>query len=285
MWWKAGGLAMGFLASVITTVFLYGAYSWQSDTEKLYAQLDALSLPITPKLYDPSELDELPPPVQRYFHAVLQEGQPIIAAVRVVHTGTFNLNTTEEQWTSFGSTQRVVTQRPGFVWDASMSMAPVMSVNVYDAYVAGRGVLTARLLGFFTVMEQPSTPELAQGELMRFLAEAVWYPTALLPSQGVHWEAVDDAHAVALLTDDTTTVELVFEFDSRGLVSSVHSDVRYREVDGVQVPTPWRGRFWNYQPRDGMLVPVEGEVAWLLQEGMKPYWRGHIRSIKYEFAQ
>ncbi len=30
---------------------------------------------------------------------------------------------------------------------------------------------------------------------------------------------------------------------------------------------------------------LESEVAWLLPEGTKPYWRGHITEIDYEFAQ
>ena len=29
----------------------------------------------------------------------------------------------------------------------------------------------------------------------------------------------------------------------------------------------------------------DGEVAWLLPEGPKPYWRGRITSLRYEFAQ
>jgi hypothetical protein len=31
-----------------------------------------------------------------------------------------------------------------------------------------------------------------------------------------------------------------------------------------------------------MLVPLDGEVAWLLPEGAKPYWRGHITEIDYD---
>jgi hypothetical protein len=34
-----------------------------------------------------------------------------------------------------------------------------------------------------------------------------------------------------------------------------------------------------------MRVPLDGEVAWLLPEGPKPYWRGRIAEIDYEFAQ
>jgi hypothetical protein len=39
------------------------------------------------------------------------------------------------------------------------------------------------------------TGEIAEGQLMGFFAEAAWYPTALLPGQGVRWEAVDDSSA------------------------------------------------------------------------------------------
>jgi hypothetical protein len=69
--------------------------------------------------------------------------------------------------------------------------APGLPVRVHDAYVAGEGVLNARVLGLVSVVDMRGTGEVAEGELMRFFAEAAWYPTALLPSQGVRWQAVD----------------------------------------------------------------------------------------------
>lgn len=285
MWWKVIVVALVVLAFVITVAIFYGTNRWQSDTRELHAKMEAARVPITPKSYDPSELEGLPAPVQRYFRAVLKEGQPLVAAVSVEHTGTFNMSETGEQWKPFKSTQRVVTRRPGFVWDARIRMAPAMAVHVHDAYVAGQGILTAKLFGLLTVMKQPNTPELAHGEFMRFFAEAAWYPTALLPSQGVAWEAIDDNQARATLSDGIATVTLVFQFDDKGLISSVSSDGRYREVDGELVATPWQGRFWNYELQDGMLIPLDGEVAWLLPEGPKPYWRGRIQRIEYEYAE
>nr|WP_198409720.1 DUF6544 family protein [Limnochorda pilosa] len=269
---------------LMTAAILIGANRWQSDTRGLHARMQAASVAVTPEAYDAGELEGLPAPVQRYFRTVLKDGQPLIASASGEHTGTFNMSETEEQWRPFTSNQRVVTRRPGFVWDARIHMAPGMNVHVRDAYVAGEGLLTAKLFGLVTVMDQPSSPELDQGELIRFFAESAWYPTALLPSQGVAWEAVDEAHARATLTDGGTIVTLVFEFDAEGLISSVRADRRYRAVNGTQVPTPWQGRFWNYEDRDGMLVPLEGEVAWLLGDGPKPYWRGRIERIEYEYA-
>lgn len=285
MWLKVIVFAIIVLVFVITVAILYGTNRWQSNTRELHAKMEAARLPITPESYYMHDWDGLPAPVQRYFRTVLKEGQPLIAAVSLEHTGTFNMSETEEQWKPFKSTQRVFTHPPGFIWDARICMLPLLNVFIHDAYIAGEGVLTAKLFGFLTVMEQPGTPELAQGELMRYLAESPWYPTALLPGYGVIWEAVDDTQARATLSDGSTAVSLVFQFDARGLISSVRSDERYREVDGVLVATPWQGRFWEYELRDDMLIPLEGSVEWLLPEEPKPYWRGHIYHIEYEYAE
>ncbi|MBC7236059.1 MAG: hypothetical protein H5T69_09465 [Chloroflexi bacterium] len=97
------------------------------------------------------------------------------------------------------------------------------------------------------------------------------------------WEAIDDAQAGATLSDGATTIELVFQFDARGLIASARSDERYRQVGEKQVATPWRGRFWNYAPRGRMRIPLDGGVAWLFPAGPRPYWRGHIQRIEYEY--
>ena len=145
MWWQAIVLAIVALVVVVTVAILYGARRWRSDTRELHARMGAVRVPLTPELYDPRELEGLPAPVQRYFCAVLKEGQPLVAAASVAHTGTFNMSGTEEQWKPFQSTQHIITQRPGFVWDARIRMAPGMTAQVHDAYVAGEGILTAKL--------------------------------------------------------------------------------------------------------------------------------------------
>lgn len=46
----------------------------------------------------------------------------------------------------------------------------------------------------------------------------------------------------------------------------------------------WEGRWTNHQRRDGMTVPLTGEVAWLLPEGRQPCWRGRINAMANEWA-
>jgi hypothetical protein len=125
---------------------------------------------------------------------------------------------------------------------------------VHDAYVAGEGILSAAAFGIFNMANLRDTGELARGELIRFLAEAAWYPTALLPSQGVRWEEVDGCSARATLVDGDITVTLLFSFHEDGLIDSVLAKARGR-TPGVSMP--WRGRFWNHHIRNGMRVPLE----------------------------
>ncbi len=209
----------------------------------------------------------------------------MVLAVTVEHTGTFNMSETGEQWSPFTSTQRVMIKRRGFVWDGKIKMMPGLRVCVHDAYITGEGILHASLFGLVSLANLRGRSAMAHGELMRFFAEAAWYPTALLPSQGVQWETVNDSSAKATATDGETTVTLLFRFNEEGLIESVRAEARGRAVADEMIPTPWEGRWNNYELRDGMLIPIEGEVAWLLSEGRKPYWRGRIAGISYELAQ
>jgi hypothetical protein len=239
-------------------------------------------VPVRPQTVDFRVLEGLPAPVQRYFRVVLTEGQTMVAGVHVQHRGTFNMGETTDQWKPFTSEQEVVTQRPGFDWDGRVAMMPGLPVRVHDAYVAGEGILHASLLGLFSLVDMRGGGDVAEGELMRFFAEAAWYPTALLPSQSVRWEAVDHRSAYATLTEGTISISMLFTFDEQGLIETVSTEARGRTVNGEFVPAPWQGRFWNYEERGDMLVPLDGEVAWLLPEGAKPYWRGHITEIDYD---
>ena len=281
MWMKSIVIITVSIIVLFGIVSLYGKYQWQSETDRLHAQLTNGRQPINPKTYDSKELEGLPAPVQRFFRAVLKEGQPIVAAVNLSQQGQFNMSETENKWSPFTATQLVTTQRPGFDWDARIQMAPGVSAFVHDAYVLGEGSLHASLLGLFTVADVRGTPEAALGELLRFFAEMPWYPTALLPSQGVRWEAIDKTSARATLTDAPTTVSLVFRFNAEGTIETMRAEARYRDK---LIAMPWSGQFWNYSTRNEMLIPLEGEVGWEYPDGIRLYYKGKVTGINYEFA-
>ncbi|MDZ7342094.1 MAG: hypothetical protein ONB27_12125 [candidate division KSB1 bacterium] len=283
--WKIILLIILAIAIAIIFALVYGDIRWKSATKDMHHRLEAARISPPGQIYQIDELVGLPSPVQKYFRTVLQDGQPIVAAVTIAHKGTFNMSETGDNWKPFTSIQRVITQRPGFDWEARIHMAPGLVARVHDAYIAGEGILHGSLFGLISIVKMMGTKEVAEGELMRFFAETAWYPTALLPSQGVQWQAVSDSSARATLQDGDIVMTMLFRFNDDGLIESVYAEARGRTTGGSVIPTPWEGRWSNYEVRQGMLVPMQGEVAWVLPEGRKPYWRGRITSIQYEFLK
>jgi hypothetical protein len=149
-WLTWAGAVLVSLAVVATAAAAYGSARWTQGTRALRAGLEAARLPANVTRYDAREIEGLPAPVQRYFRAVLTDGQAVVTAVTVEHSGTFNMSAAGQQWKPFTSNQQ--------------------------------------------------------------------------------------------------------------------------------------GRFWGHEVRGGMLVPLQGEAAWLLPEGVQPYWRGTSTALAHEFA-
>ena len=282
MAWTA--LGVGLVVAAGIGLIAFGSSRWQASTQVQMAKLEAARVPAPAGRYDANEIDGLPLPVQRYFRAVLKDRQPLIAAATFELAGTINMSATGEQWKPFTSTQRAVVHRPGFLWNGRVSMLPGLAAHVHDSYSAGVGTLHAAMLGLFTVAQVQGGGEIARGELMRYFAEMAWYPTALLPSQGVRWQAVDDHSANATLVDGPITLTLLFRFDNAGLIASVHADGRGSGVGKDMVMLPWDCSVSNYQLRGGIMVPTRGQAAWVRPEGRRPYFVGDLTSLAYEFA-
>lgn len=231
--------------------------------------------------FSPDLLVGLPAPVIRYFNVALTPGQRLVRRAEIRHRGDFAMR--PGTWTPFTSTEHFVVHPPGFVWDASMRMGGLVPLRVRDSYLAGEGALRAAVLGLVPVADQHGTPEVATGELLRYLAEAAWFPTALLPGGGVRWEPMDDSTARAVLDDGGVRVSLDVRFGAGGEIAQISAE-RPRTVGRATVPTPWVGRFSDYERIEGMRVPMTGEVGWRTPAGWSPYWRARVLAAKFDFA-
>jgi len=278
------GIALGALLLAAAAALTFGVARWRLRTRELRAALRAARPSGLPATFDPRELESLPAPARRYLEIALRPGQPVIELARVATSGEFLLDAEKKRWAPFTADQLVTTTPPGFDWDARIRMLPGLNVFVRDAYREGAGVLRAEAVGLVKVMDLAPSPDLARGELLRWLAEAPWFPTALLPSQGVRWEALAEDRARATIEDRGVTASVEFRFGADGLVSSIFVPDRPRTGGTAIVPTPWEGTWSAFGPRNGMRVPSAGEVAWLLPEGRLPYWRGRVRSAVYTFS-
>jgi hypothetical protein len=222
--------------------------------------------------------EKLPPPVRRYLRHAVPEGRAMIRRVRIEQDGAFRAEAGAE-WQAFRALQHVTTSPPGFVWDASIGEA--LPIHVMDAYLRGSGRLRAKLLATFVVADAAG-PEVNSGQLSRYLAEAIWYPSALLPSDRLHWSALDNHSAIAELRDRGTKVFVTFHFGGDDQITGISAQRYYTEA-GRQELREWVAWCGDYFTQDGFRIPRETRVAWKLPSGEFEYFRGRVQGIEYEY--
>ncbi len=274
-----------FFGAAFGAAFWVGTVRWNSTTSGMVEKMLSTGRAREAKSVSFKSFVGLPAPVARYFRLVLADGQPLVRSVRIIHRGDFLTNPKNNGWGMFTSTQNFSVNPPGFVWDASIRFAPLMDVRVRDSYLSGKGAMEATTLAIVPVMDQHDKTELNDGALQRYLAETVWFPTALLPESGVVWSAIDDSRALATLADSGTKVSLEFTFNAKDEIIRIYSTGRYREAGGKYELTPWVVQVRAYEERGGMRIPLEGEVSWQLPEGLQPYWKGRIVDVQYGFVK
>ena len=270
-----GAFVAALTAGIVRTVLRRRRTTEQPQALRRTATTDRRAV------FTTDDLSGLPEPVQDYFANVLEEGQQYIKTVRLEQEGTLRVGDTDASWKQFTATQYITTDPPGFFWDASMRLWPLITFQIRDFYRDGKGSARVSLFGLIPVDGDETNPELDEGELLRYLAEAVWYPTALLPSEGVEWEAVDKRSATATLEYGGASATLMFHFSEDDEVSKVYAEQRPRRVDDGYEPTPWTGRWQEYKTQNGMRIPTAGEVIWHLPDGDMEAWRGKVTDISY----
>ena len=233
-------------------------------------------------VFTPDDLEGLPAPVRAYFENTLQVGQPYIDSVRLQQHGKLRLGNASSAWWPFTATQHVTIDPPGFFWDASITLVPFVSLRIRDLFRDGDGSAEVSLSGIVPLDRGEPSQELNEAELVRYLAEATLYPTALLPTEGVQWEPIDDRTAKATIDHGDVSASLTFSFNEDDEVTRVYTEERYRRVEDGFEPTPWSGYWHNYQRRNGIRIPMEGEVVWHLPDGDLEAWQGQLTEIHYD---
>ena len=227
-------------------------------------------------------LDEsyLPASLQRYLDFAVTEGRENAGFARLRHGGTFRLKP-DADWLPIRGEEYFHASAPGFVWTGVVRPNPLAWVRARDRYIGGRGEMLIRLRGALT-LGRSTGEEMNRSSLLRYLAEMPWFPTAFRTVEGLRWTEID-AHTVeASLTHAGETVTGRFTVSDAGEITAFTSQDRFRDVDGQQVRTAWKGAYRNYREVDGMRVPHDIEVTWELEDGDFSYARFQITGIEFD---
>lgn len=260
-----GGLAMAATVAVVTGLWLgrlvrpRGASPVTRPAPRGVPQDDwaTLARPTDRfRVFDPTELDGFPEPVQRWMRHAITPGATLLSGVDQEWSGHLRLG---RSWRQFCSRQRA-TLRDGFVWSARTRLRG-LPVAGFDRFTHDEGQMSWRVLRRVRLASE-SGEEVTRSSAGRHAAELLAAVPSVALDPTVRWEEVDDQHATAHLMVGGKDQAVTVRVDPVG---------RLREVSMERWGTPPAWPYGQYafgallgeeRRFDGYLVPTEVVAGW-----------------------
>ncbi|OXG07019.1 hypothetical protein BC749_107238 [Flavobacterium araucananum] len=258
------------IIGAVLLVILLGKITMSLKFKKQVKTLYANALNVSDKRYNPGQLIGLPKPVQRYFKYVLKDTMPYIVSVRLKHKGVFKTSL-KSGFINIRGEQYFSVQKPQFIWKGS-----TLIFTARDSLIADKGNLKVSLFNIFTVVDGKGTG-INEGEMQRWLAESVWFPTNLLPSENITWIAIDENSAKLSFRYKEISFDFIVIFNAVGEIVTMET---LRFMTG-QKREPWLCRMTNYKDINGVKIPFSAEAVWKLKTGDFSYAKFKVTAVQY----
>ena len=240
---------------------------FQKQVSLLYAN----ALNISKKTYSVNHLNGVPEPVKRYFKYVLKDAMPYISSVSLKHKGVFKTNL-KSGFINITGKQYFSVQKPQFIWKGT-----TLFFTARDSFIADKGNLKVSLFNIFTVVDAKGR-EINEGEMQRWLAESVWFPTNLLPSESITWIAIDENSARLSFRYKEISFDFIVIFNAVGEIVTMET-LRFMTD---QKREKWLCRLADYKDINGVKIPFSAEAVWKLTMGDFSYAKFKVSAIQYD---
>jgi len=222
--------------------------------------------------------DALPAPARRYFAYAIPEEAPPLHAGRLKYDG-FLRSKPDQAWLPIAGVEYFTPGRPGFVWEGSVPIASLFSIDAHDRLLAGRGQMPVKLFSAFTI-GRAAGPEIDQAALVRWLTELAWFPLGFA-GELIRWEPVDERHARVIVVPNGLPASATLEVDEEGRLVRVTAD-RYRHMGKLPpVLTSWAVNCGECREFSGFRLPGSIEISWRLPEGDFSFSRWRVIEVEF----
>lgn len=266
---KKIAVIMASIIAVVFSILAAGNIILRFQVKNEIKGLFASSKNISHEVFTYDRLKGLPKPVQAYFKHVLKEGQPFISYARLRHDGQFKTGM-DRDWVDIEGEEYFTAGSPGFVW-----IGRIPYVTARDMYLHGRGRLVVSLLSLIKIVDGTGE-NFDQGELLRWLTECVWMPTALLPNENLKWSPVNSESALLSFTHKGMKLFCIVYFNDRHEITRFVTK-RYM----IEKMETWSGLCGNYKEVMGVKIPARIEAVWNLKSGDFSYARFRVEEIEF----
>lgn len=266
-------LILVLIITVIVAAVLFNRHAEQEARQVL-----STASPQDKEIIQQSDLEGLPPCVQKWMERSGVVGQEKIHTVRLTQTGRMR-NEEGKPWMPIAAVQYTNVDRPGFVWIAKVKAAPLINLYGRDKYYQGHGNMLIKLLALIPVVNAQPCRELDQGAMLRFLCEMIWYPSAAI-NDYIKWEDINAHSAKATMTWQGVSAFMVFNFNEQGdMISNIGP--RYQEVKGDYILNDWSGVARQYREFNGIRILNQADVIWRYKTGDFNWLQIEVTDIDY----
>jgi hypothetical protein len=229
--------------------------------------------------FDPSVIESLPEPAQRYFRYTIKPATPLVSVAEIDMLGQLGFRTGREPAYRPMSARQILAPPHGLVW--RMRAGPVSGSDVATPETSWTRFW---LLQLFPAVRISNNPDHHRSAFGRVVSEgAFWLPSSLLPGRSVTWAPVDENTARALVScrDYEQSIELTVAPDGRPEKviiqrwSNENPEKEYREQ-------PFGGYLSDFRDVDGYRVPMRVEGGNLIGTAdYFPFYKAEVQALRY----
>ena len=239
--------------------------------------------PVSPKKFSPEMVADLPDPARRFFEFAIRPGTLLTNVAEIDMSGEFSLGTKETPNYMAMQARQLLAGLEGFLWRVRVGSG-LMRFAGSDAAGPERSWSRFWLLGLVPVARAGGNDDHARSAFGRYVAEAVfWTPAALLPRDGIRWEAVDESMARVRVVhggrSQSVDVTIGDEGQPTKIVFPRWSDANADKVFRFQ---PFGGYMSEFRDFEGFRLPTRIEAGNLFgTPDYFPFFLATVQSIRF----
>lgn len=244
---------------------------------EVYVGLNRTSA-IKPEILKESDIQHLPPIVQKYLHYTGAVGKEKVLNVRIKCEGKIRFKA-EDNWMNFTSEQYNFFDQPirVFIIKACKKGIPAKGNNIYKEEKA---TFVVKIAGLFKVVDAKG-PEMDQGKTVTVFNDMCCMAPASLIDKNIQWESIDSLTVKAKYTNGDITIGATLLFNEIGELVNFVSNDRF-ETDGKSyINNPWSTPINEYKDFNGNKLTANVSIIYYRSEGDFCYGQFIMKEIEY----
>jgi hypothetical protein len=267
----------GTVANIIILIVAVLAFTtmqfekvFRADVQRQFQQNKTSAAIITE-----TDIQHLPPPVQRYLRYSNVIGKPKPTNMHVVFEG--EMRSKGKNWFKFTSEQYNFFEEPTRLFFMKAKMFGI-TVPGYHRYQQQTALMNIKLFGLIDVVKI-EYENLAKGETVTVFNDMCLMAPGFLIDKRIAWEPINDSTAKATFTNGAIKVSAVLYFNQQGQLIDFISNERYET--NIKQWLPFSTPVSEYKNINNMNLISYGEAVWHYPDSAFVYGKFWAKNIEY----